>query len=53
MMKVTSPQRFYADPAVSLGISLIIAASALPMSACYFSESNTSLFNVPLSIQIG
>lgn len=32
MMKTTSPQRFYADPAVSLGISLIIAASAVPMT---------------------
>jgi zinc transporter 1 len=32
MMKATSPQRFYADPAVSLGISIIIAASAVPMS---------------------
>lgn len=32
--KLHSPNRFYADPAVSLGISLIIFASAIPMSAC-------------------
>jgi zinc transporter 1 len=31
--KLHSPSRFYADPAVSLGISLIIFASAIPMSA--------------------
>ena len=28
------PARFYADPAVSLFISLIIFASAVPLSAC-------------------
>ena len=32
MMKVNSPKRFYADPAVSLLISLIISASAIPLS---------------------
>ncbi|KAF9530456.1 CDF zinc transporter [Crepidotus variabilis] len=32
MMKVHSPQRFYADPAFSLFISLIIGASAIPMT---------------------
>jgi zinc transporter 1 len=31
--KLHSPSRFYADPAVSLAISLIIFASAIPMSA--------------------
>ncbi|KAJ7759213.1 CDF zinc transporter [Mycena metata] len=30
--KLHSPSRFYADPAVSLGISLIIFASAIPMT---------------------
>ncbi|RDB23514.1 Zinc/cadmium resistance protein [Hypsizygus marmoreus] len=30
--KLHSPQRFYADPAVSLAISLIIFASAIPMT---------------------
>ncbi|KAF9466109.1 CDF zinc transporter [Collybia nuda] len=30
--KVQSPQRFYADPAVSLAISLIIFGSAIPMT---------------------
>jgi len=30
--KLDSPSRFYADPAVSLGISLIIFASAIPMT---------------------
>lgn len=30
--KLHSPQRFYADPAVSLAISLIIFGSAIPMS---------------------
>ncbi|KAF5373240.1 hypothetical protein D9615_007432 [Tricholomella constricta] len=30
--KVQSPHRFYADPAVSLAISLVIFASAIPMS---------------------
>ncbi|KAF7370524.1 hypothetical protein MSAN_00684400 [Mycena sanguinolenta] len=30
--KLHSPHRFYADPAVSLGISLIIFASAIPMT---------------------
>nr|GAT45752.1 predicted protein [Mycena chlorophos] len=30
--KLHSPQRFYADPAVSLGISFIIFASAIPMT---------------------
>ncbi|KAJ7642751.1 cation efflux protein [Mycena polygramma] len=30
--KLHSPNRFYADPAVSLGISLIIFASAIPMT---------------------
>jgi len=32
MMKTSSPTRFYADPAVSLAISLIIFGSAVPMS---------------------
>jgi hypothetical protein len=31
-LKVDSPKRFYADPAASLAISLIIFYSALPMS---------------------
>ncbi|KAJ7091434.1 CDF zinc transporter [Mycena belliarum] len=30
--KLQTPSRFYADPAVSLGISLIIFASAIPMT---------------------
>ena len=30
--KLDSPKRFYADPAVSLAISLIIFGSAIPMS---------------------
>jgi len=30
--KLHSPQRYYADPAVSLAISLIIFVGALPMS---------------------
>ncbi|KAJ7043703.1 putative CDF zinc transporter [Mycena alexandri] len=30
--KLHSPSRFYADPAVSLGISLVIFASAIPMT---------------------
>ncbi|KAF8817385.1 cation efflux protein [Phlegmacium glaucopus] len=32
MMDLDSPKRFYADPAVSLGISLIIFGSAIPMT---------------------
>ncbi|PPQ64225.1 hypothetical protein CVT24_008601 [Panaeolus cyanescens] len=32
LMKVASPKRFYADPAVSLAISFIIFASAIPMT---------------------
>jgi solute carrier family 30 (zinc transporter), member 1 len=31
-LKVDSPKRFYADPAVSLAISLFIFCSAIPMS---------------------
>ena len=31
-LKLSSPKRFYADPAVSLAISFIIFASAIPMS---------------------
>lgn len=31
-MKLSSPKRFYADPAVSLAISFIIFASAIPMT---------------------
>ncbi|KJA28049.1 hypothetical protein HYPSUDRAFT_178199 [Hypholoma sublateritium FD-334 SS-4] len=31
-IKLTSPKRFYADPAVSLAISLVIFASAIPMT---------------------
>jgi Co/Zn/Cd efflux system component len=34
MWKTHSPARFYADPAVSLAISLIIFASAIPLSEC-------------------
>lgn len=30
--QLSSPSRFYADPAVSLGISLIIFASAVPLT---------------------
>jgi len=32
ILKLQSPHRFYADPAVSLLISLIIGGSALPLS---------------------
>jgi zinc transporter 1 len=32
MMLVRSPSRFYADPAVSMGIAITIASSALPLS---------------------
>jgi zinc transporter 1 len=32
MMLVRSPARFYADPAVSMGIAVMIASSALPLS---------------------
>jgi len=32
LMKVDSPKRFYADPAVSLAISFIIFGSAIPMT---------------------
>jgi Co/Zn/Cd efflux system component len=32
MMLVQSPKRFYADPAVSMAISVMIASSALPLS---------------------
>lgn len=31
-LKLHTPKRFYADPAVSLAISLIIFGSAIPMS---------------------
>ncbi|KAF8202282.1 CDF zinc transporter [Pholiota molesta] len=31
-IKLTSPKRFYADPAVSLAISFVIFASAIPMT---------------------
>lgn len=42
MMKLDSPKRFYADPAVSLVISFIIFGSALPlsMSTVTVSEEN-------------
>jgi zinc transporter 1 len=32
MMLVQSPARFYADPAVSMGMAIMIASSALPLS---------------------
>ncbi|KAG9523449.1 cation diffusion facilitator family metal ion transporter, partial [Aureobasidium melanogenum] len=32
MMLVRSPDRFYADPAVSMGIAVMIASSALPLT---------------------
>lgn len=32
MMLVRSPDKFYADPAVSIGIAVVIASSALPLS---------------------
>jgi solute carrier family 30 (zinc transporter), member 1 len=32
ILKLTSPSRFYADPAISLAISLMIFASAIPLS---------------------
>lgn len=32
MMLVQSPNRFYADPTVSMGIAVMIASSALPLS---------------------
>jgi zinc transporter 1 len=32
MMLVRSPNRFYADPAVSMAIAIMIASSALPLS---------------------
>jgi zinc transporter 1 len=31
MMLAHSPHRFYADPAVSMAISIMIASSALPL----------------------
>lgn len=34
-IKLTSPKRFYADPAVSLAISMVIFASAIPMSVLH------------------
>lgn len=37
--KLHSPYRFYADPAVSLAISLIIFASAIPMSRYWSSKT--------------
>lgn len=34
LWKLESPKRFYADPAMSLAISLVIFASAIPLSMC-------------------
>lgn len=45
MWKLHSPNRLYADPSVSLAISLIIFASAIPMSTSgnLFLEQHESL----------
>lgn len=45
MWKLDSPNRLYADPSVSLAISLIIFASAIPMSTSknLFMEQHESL----------
>lgn len=57
MMKTSSPTRFYADPAVSLAISLIIFGSAVPMSKYLyvrrFQEVAHSFHASPLALKSG
>ncbi|KAG9907346.1 cation diffusion facilitator family metal ion transporter, partial [Aureobasidium melanogenum] len=48
MMLVRSPNRFYADPAVSMGISVMIASSALPLT---FRSGHILLGSTPPSAQ--
>ncbi|KAJ7457871.1 hypothetical protein FB451DRAFT_1406727 [Mycena latifolia] len=51
--KLRSPSRFYADPAVSLGISLIIFASAILMSVFSLCHAPPVAINKYLSDQAG
>ncbi|KAG9588156.1 cation diffusion facilitator family metal ion transporter, partial [Aureobasidium melanogenum] len=48
MMLVRSPDRFYADPAVSMGIAVMIASSALPLT---FRSGHILLGSTPPSAQ--
>ncbi|KAH0289069.1 putative cation diffusion facilitator family metal ion transporter [Aureobasidium namibiae CBS 147.97] len=50
MMLVQSPNRFYADPAVSMGIAIMIASSALPLT---FRSGHILLGSTPPSAQSG
>ncbi|KAH0354387.1 cation diffusion facilitator family metal ion transporter, partial [Aureobasidium melanogenum] len=48
MMLVRSPDKFYADPAVSIGIAVMIASSALPLT---FRSGHILLGSTPPSAQ--
>jgi len=45
-----SNSRFYADPAVSTGISLMIFATSIPLSKFYFTHASYKLYSYLLSI---
>ena len=57
-LKVDSPKRFYADPAASLAISLIIFYSAIPMSTSTvplkknISPKNSFMFKLNRSFEV-